>query len=347
MRAAVLTQPGAFEHLQLAEPECAPDEVIVQVATCGVCGTDRAIFRGEAPAALPVVLGHEFSGVVVEVGSQVTELSVGDRVAADPNVVDGTCFFCRRGETNLCSGLSPLGITRNGGFAEFAAVPATNAYRLPETVSVELGSLVEPLACCVRGIDQARIGLGDVVAVLGAGPIGCLLIQLARIQGAGTILAVEPEPSRWNHAVAAGADFTCGPDEAVAALRGIRDPAPDVVIEASGRTQTAEWAIGLVRRGGTVVLFGVYPEQERLSLNPFRVNEDELRIVGSLNNPNTHQRAIDLLASGRVVLDAVITHRLGLEDLPKAMDRDSFPGAGKITVDPQRNAVALAQSAAC
>ena len=347
MRAAVLTQPGAFEHLQLAEPECAPDEVIVQVATCGICGTDRAIFRGEAPAVLPVVLGHEFSGVVVEVGSQVAELSVGDRVAADPNVVDGTCFFCRRGETNLCSGLSPLGIVRNGGFAEFAAVPATNAYRLPDSVSVELGSLVEPLACCVRGIDQARVGLGDLVAVLGAGPIGCLLIQLARIQGAGTILAVEPEPARWNHAIAAGADLTCGPDEAVAALREIRDPAPDVVIEASGRTQTAEWAIGLVRRGGTVVLFGVYPEQERLSLNPFRVNEDELRIVGSLNNPNTHQRAIDLLASGRVVLDGVITHRLGLEDLAKAMDRASFPGAGKITIDPQKNAAVLVQSAAC
>jgi L-iditol 2-dehydrogenase len=293
------------------------------------------------------VLGHEFSGVVVEVGSDVTGLSLGDRVAADPNVVDGTCFFCRRGETNLCSGLSPLGITRNGGFAEFAAVPASNAYRLPDSVSVEDGSLVEPLACCVRGIDQARIGLGDLVAVLGAGPIGCLLIQLARIQGAGTILAVEPEPARRAHAVAAGADLTCGPDEAVAVLSELRDPAADVVIEASGRTQTAEWAIGLVRRGGTVVLFGVYPEQERLQVSPFRVNEDELRIVGSLNNPHTHQRAIDLLASRRVLLDGVITHRLGLEDLPAAMDRDSFPGAGKITVAPQQTAATPAQPAAC
>lgn len=347
MRAAVLTNPGSFELIQMREPECAPDEVVVQVATCGICGTDRAIFRGEAPADWPVVLGHEFSGVIVEVGSQVTGLAVGDRVAADPNVVDGTCFFCRRGETNLCSGLSPLGITRNGGFAEFAAVPATNAYCLPETVSVEDGSLVEPLACCVRGIDQAGIGLGDLVALLGAGPIGCLLIQLARIQGAGTILAVEPNSARRDHAIAAGADLTCAPEEAIAVLKELRDPAADVVVEASGRTQTAEWALGLVRRGGTVVLFGVYPEQERLQVNPFRVNEDELRIVGSLNNPNTHQRAIDLLASGRVVLDGVITHRLSLEDLPKAMERESFPNAGKVTVDPQKNPVALAQSGAC
>lgn len=347
MRAAVLTQPGSFELVELPRPQCASGEVIVQVTTCGICGTDRAIFRGEAPASWPVVLGHEFSGVIVEVGGEVTGLTVGDRVAVDPNVVDGTCFFCRRGETHLCSGLTPLGITRNGGFAELAAVPATNAFRLPDTVSTEDGSLVEPLACCVRGIDQAQIRLGDLVAVLGAGPIGCLLIQLARIQGAGTILVVEPDEARRHHAIAAGADITCGPDEAVAVLRDLRDPAADVVIEASGRTQTAEWAIGLVRRGGTVVLFGVYPEQERLSVNPFRINEDELRIVGSLNNPNTHQRAIDLVANGRVVLDGVITHRLGLEDLAKSMDRKNFPGAGKITVEPHQAAVALAQSAAC
>jgi L-iditol 2-dehydrogenase len=347
VRAATLTRPGSFELVELPEPRCGPDEVIVQVTTCGICGTDRAIFRGEAPADWPVVLGHEFSGAVVEVGSDVTGLALGDRIAVDPNVVDGTCFFCRRGEINLCSGLTPLGITRDGGFAEFVAVPATNVYRLPDAVSTEEGSLIEPLACCVRGIDQARIGLGDLVAVLGAGPIGCLLIQLARIQGAGTILAVEPDAGRRQHALAAGADLACGPDEAVAVLRDLRDPLPDVVIEASGRTQTAEWALGLVRRGGTVVLFGVYPQQERLSVSPFRVNEDELRIVGSLNNPNTHQRAIDLVASGRVSLDGMITHRLGLDDLPRAMDRESFPGAGKLTVDPQKHAVAPAQPAAC
>jgi L-iditol 2-dehydrogenase len=348
VRAAILSRPGSLELVEIPDPECAPDEVVVQVGTCGICGTDRAIFRGEAPAALPVVLGHEFSGVVVEIGSAVTDLSVGDRVAVDPNVVDGTCFYCRRGETNLCAGLTPVGITRNGGFAEFAAVPASNVYALPATVSLDEGSLVEPLACCIRGIDQAGIRLGDVVAVLGAGPIGCLLIQLASIQGAGTVLAVEPDPARRQHAIDAGATLACTPEEATSALAGLRNPgAADVVIEASGRTQTAEWSIGLVRRGGTVVLFGVYPEQERLSLSPFRVNEDEIRIVGSLNNPNTHQRAIDLLASRRVVLDGVITHRLGLSRLAAAMDRESFPGAGKISIDPHEDQAPIQQAATC
>ncbi len=335
MRAAVFTEPGTIELTELRDPTWAPNEVVVRVATCGICGTDRAIFRGEARSTQPVVLGHEFSGQVVEVGPEVRSLRVGDRVAVDPNVVDGTCFYCRRGESNLCSGLTPLGITRPGGFAEFAAVPATNAYPLPERVSVEVGALVEPLACCVRGIDQAAISLGDIVAVLGAGPIGCLLVQLARLRGAGTILAVEPDSSRRGHALAAGADQVCAPEDASAALAELRDPGTaDVVIEASGRAQAAERSISLVRRGGTVLLFGVYPEQDRISVNPFRVNEDELRIVGSLNNPNTHQRAIDLLASRRVNVDGLITHRLGLERLRDAMVRENFPSAGKITVDP-------------
>jgi L-iditol 2-dehydrogenase len=348
VRAAVFTEPGTIELTELADPRWAPDEVVVRVATCGICGTDRAIFRGEAFATLPVVLGHEFSGQVVEVGPEVTSISVGDRVAVDPNVVDGTCFYCRRGETNLCSGLTPLGITRPGGFAEFAAVPATNAYRLPESVSLEAGSLVEPLACCVRGTDQAAIRLGDIVAVLGAGPIGCLLIQLARLRGAGTILAAEPDPSRRGHAVAAGADQVCAPKDTHAALAELRDPgAADVVIEASGRAQAAEGAFSLVRRGGTVLLFGVYPEQEQIAVNPFRVNEDELRVVGSLNNPNTHQRAVDLLASRRVNVDGLITHRLGLAQLRDAMVRENFPGAGKITVGPGAPPAKPTGSAGC
>jgi 2-desacetyl-2-hydroxyethyl bacteriochlorophyllide A dehydrogenase len=333
VKAAVLTESGVLELVTLPDPRCAEDEVVVQVFACGICGTDRAIFRGEAPASLPLVLGHEFSGTVVEVGSAVSTLSVGQRVAVDPNVVDGACFFCRRGEPNLCSGLSPLGITRNGGFAELSAVPASNAYVLPHGVSLEAGSLVEPLACCVRGIDRAGIRVGDLVVVLGAGPIGCLLIQLAGLQGATTILAVEPDEARRRHALQAGAGMVCEPAETGQVLRSMRSTdGADVVIEATGQTAAAQAALDLVRRGGTLLLFGVYPEQSRLSVSPFRVNENELKIIGSLNNPNTHQRAIDLIASGRIALDGTVTHRLDLSELESAMDRGNFPGSGKVTI---------------
>jgi 2-desacetyl-2-hydroxyethyl bacteriochlorophyllide A dehydrogenase len=335
MRAAVLTRPGSIALVDLEDPSCAEEEVVIRVATCGVCGTDRSIFRGEHPARVPVVLGHEYSGVVVEVGGAVSGLVVGDRVAVDPNVVDGTCWFCARGESHLCEGLAPLGISRHGGFAELSALPAASARKLPEGVSLEAGSLVEPLACCVHGIDQAAICAGDTVVVLGAGPIGCLLIQLARHTGASTILAGEPDDVRRRHAIQAGADLVCEPAEVTGRLRSLRGTiGADVVIEATGDTASAQAAFDLVRRGGTLLLFGVYPGDARVSVSPFRVNEDELRIVGSLNNPNTHQRAIDLLASGRIVLDGVITHRLGLPELGAAMDRANFPGAGKITIDP-------------
>jgi 2-desacetyl-2-hydroxyethyl bacteriochlorophyllide A dehydrogenase len=338
MRASVLTRPGSLTLVDVADPPCAQDEIVVRVATCGVCGTDRSIFRGEHPARVPVVLGHEYSGVVVETGAAVSALVVGDRVAVDPNVVDGTCSFCRRGESNLCEGLQPLGISRHGGFAELSALPATNAYKLPDAVSLEDGSVVEPLACCVHGSDQAAIRVGDMVVVLGAGPIGCLLIQLARLSGASTILAVEPDDVRRRHAIEAGADLVCGSAEVTGCLRSLRGTmGADVVIEATGDTASAQASFDLVRRGGTLLLFGVYPTEARISVSPFRVNDDELRIVGSLNNPNTHQRAIDLLASGRIVLDGVITHRLGLSELGSAMDRANFPGAGKITIDPSGN----------
>ncbi len=335
MKAAVFTSPGSLAIAQLEDPSCAEDEVVIRVEVCGVCGTDRSIFRGEHPASTPVVLGHEYSGVVVEVGGAASGLTVGDRVAVDPNVVDGTCFYCRRGESNLCTGLAPLGISRHGGFAELSVLPARNAYRLPDEVSLEDGAMVEPLACCVHGIERAGVRPGDVAVVLGAGPIGCLLIQLARLAGASTILAIETDDARREHAVAAGADLVCRPEEAAQSLRDMREEVgADVVIEATGDPAAAQASFAHVRRGGTLLLFGVYPEPERLSVSPFRVNEDELRIVGSLNNPNAHQRAIDLLASGRIVLDGMVTHRLGLSALRAAMDRANFPAAGKITVDP-------------
>ncbi len=336
MRAAVLTRPGTLEVREVEDPSCRDDELVVEVAACGICGTDRSIFRNEVPGRTPMVLGHELSGTVVTLGRSVVGFSLGDKVAVDPNVVDGTCFFCRRGESHLCSGLTPIGIERFGGFAERCALPSAYAYRLPESLPIEAGALVEPLACCVRGIDQARVVAGDVVVVLGAGPIGCLLIQLARLSGAGMICCVEPDETRRGCARGAGAEEVCAPDDATALLARVRPGiGADVVIEASGQPAAAGAALGLVRRGGTLVLFGVYPAQANVALSPYRVNEDELRIVGSFNNPHTHQRAIDLLASGRVAVEGIVSHRLGLTGLEKAMDLAHFPGAGKITIDPR------------
>jgi L-iditol 2-dehydrogenase len=336
MRAAVLEAPQRLTVQSLPDPAPGRDEVLVRVQLCGVCGTDRAIYRDEYPVQHPITLGHEYAGSVESLGPGVTDLAVGDFVAVDPNVVDDVCYFCRHGVDHLCSGLRPLGVAQPGGFAELSVVPARYAYRLPEGMRSELGAQVEPVACCVHGIDRAQITAGDFVAVIGCGPIGCILIQLARLQGAAMILGVEPNPARRKLALSAGADAVCEPgSEGAEASRQRPSALPDVVIEASGNPVAAAGAFSLVRRGGTVLLFGVYPEGARIEISPFRINEDELRVVGSLNNPHTHQRAIDLLSSGRLDLTDLITDVLGLSELERTMDVSNFPNAGKILIQPE------------
>jgi L-iditol 2-dehydrogenase len=334
VRAVVLRGVGDLQVLYVDDPTCGDDDVVIAVANCGVCGTDRAIFRGEYEVATPIVLGHEFAGTVVEVGDSVSRFVEGDRVVVDPNVVDDVCFFCERGHSHLCSGLSPLGVGRSGGFAERAVVPARYLYTVPEGVSLLDAALVEPLACCVRGIDQADVSVGDVVVVSGAGPIGCFLIQLARLSGAATVISIEPEESRHPFARRAGADVVCHPSDAASELGLRRGPVgADVVIEASGSLVAARTSFEMVRRGGTILLFGVYPQGETVPVSPFRINEDELRLVGSLNNPSTHARALELISSGRICLEGVISHRLGLEDLEAAMHLENFDRPGKIVID--------------
>jgi 2-desacetyl-2-hydroxyethyl bacteriochlorophyllide A dehydrogenase len=334
MRAAVLRRPGVIELTELDDPVAGPGDAVIRVARSRVCGTDRAIFRGDYIVTTPIVLGHEYSGIVVAVGDEVRALHVGDRVVVDPNVVDGKCFFCRRGRSHLCSGLSPLGVARSGGFAELSVVPARYLYAIPDDLTLADAALVEPLACCIRGIDQAAIIPGDTVVVAGAGPIGCLLIQLARLSGASLVLSIEPSESRHERARHAGADFACTPGQASAALAQFRGSiGADVVIEASGNLESAEGSFDLVRRGGTIVLFGVYPEGRSISVSPFHINEDELRVVGSLNNPSTHSRALDLLATGRVSLESVVTDVLPLEELVTALDLNNFVAPGKIAID--------------
>ena len=345
MRAAVLRAVGEVEVLDIEDPTCDDESVVVAVAHCGVCGTDRSIYRGDYVVDMPMVLGHEFSGTVVQVGARVTRFALGDRVVVDPNIVDDSCFFCRRGESHLCHGLRALGVGRPGGFAERCAVPERYVYAVPEGVSLADAALTEPLACCVRGIDQAQVAAGDVVVIVGAGPIGCLLLQLARLAGAAIVVAVDPSADRREAARAAGADEVCDPSLAQSTLQRVRGGVgADVVIEASGSLAAAASSFSLVRRGGTVVLFAVYPQGETIAVSPYQINEDELRVVGSLNNPATHSRALELLSSGRVSVDGMVTHHVALEDVERAMDLTNFVGPGKIMIDvsgsPRRAATA-------
>ena len=328
MLAAQIVAPGDAQVIELPEPACGAGQVKLAVAWCGVCGTDVHILHGGFRADYPLTPGHEFGGTVVELGAGVTSLALGDRVAIDPNITCGACPFCRRGLVHLCERLTAVGVNQPGGFAERCVVPAAQCYRLPESVSFEQAAFCEPLACCVHGVDRAAIAPGERVLVVGAGPIGLLMAQLARAAGAAWVAISDPVAAKRALGLKLAADQafdpqTCDLAEAARAATGI---GPDVVIECVGRAETVATALSSARRGGRVVLFGVAPKDAQVPIAPYEVFLNELTVLGSYINPFTHQRALDLLAGGRVRVEPLISAHLALDEFGEAL---SLAGSGQ------------------
>jgi 2-desacetyl-2-hydroxyethyl bacteriochlorophyllide A dehydrogenase len=343
MRAALFPSPGLCEIVERGVPSPAAGEILVQVHACGVCGTDLHIYQGDFPARFPLVAGHEFAGLVQETGPGVVHLRAGDRVTVDPNISCGACPPCQKGYPHLCRDLSAVGVTLDGGFATHCAVPARQAHQFPQDMPFAIAAMSEPVACCVHGIEQARLRPGDTVLIIGAGMIGLVMLQLALLHGASAVLVSEPSPQKRQTAHALGATAVVNPDsddlaQAVAqALGGDRtgDPGADLVIECVGTESTAQQAISLAAEAGRVLFFGVSPEAARVTLSPYQVYRKELTITGSFTNPFTQGRALALLHSGRLKVEELITHRLPLDQLPKALDLIAAHQATKILIQPQ------------
>jgi len=337
MKSVVFYGPNRFAVEDRPTPEVGEYDALVKVYACGICGTDVHILRGEHIVRFPVVPGHEFSGEIVEVGGKVTNVSVGDRVTVDPNIVDNTCCFCRRGEIHLCENLTALGVNYDGGFAEFCRVPAVQAYKVPDSVSLDEAAMAEPLACCIHGIDRANIVPGGTVVALGAGSIGLLLIQLARIAGASRIIVSEPDERKRHLAARFGSDVQVDPSRQdvaaeVAELTGV---GADVVIECAGRLETAQLALKLARRGGTVLQFGVVSPDQLAAVSPYDIYYRELTVRGSFVNPFTHARAIELLASKQVKVMPLVTHRFPLDEAARAFETAQGKDAVKVLLVPE------------
>jgi len=290
------------------------------VEACGICGTDLHIVEGSSRSTPPVVLGHEYAGSIVDMGRQVKGHQVGERVAVDPNIACGECYFCRRGLVHLCSQLRALGVDINGGMAEFCIVPSRQVFSLGNEMSPEACAFVEPLSCAVHGIDRAGIRPGDSVVIIGGGPIGQIMLQLARHSGAAFSVMVEPYRQKRDLADKLGASLTIDPKVNMAEqIRAVLPEGADVVIECAGLTATAEAAIEIARRGGTVEFFGVCPLGASIPVEPNKVYFKELTIVGSYVNPHTFSRAISLLRGGVVKLDAFTMTRFPLEGVHEAL----------------------------
>ncbi len=339
MKAMRLEATGQLFTREVKKPEAGPDELLVRVEACGVCGTDRHLFHGEFPCTPPVTLGHEFSGIIEQVGSAVSGFSVGDRVTGDPNIACGRCSHCVNGRVNLCRNLTAIGIHRDGGFADYVIIPHKQAFPLPADLDPMHGAFCEPLACCLHGIDLAEIKAGSSVVVLGGGVIGLLTVQLARLAGATTVILVTRQASRRSLAEELGATASVDPNagDVIAQIAGGHGLVPggvDVVLECAGVAETVVQATKLVRPGGTAVILGVMAQGERVEIEPFDLLFREVKLVTSFLNPFTHRRAADLIASGRIEVEKLISRKVSLEEAPEVVRQLPQPGEVKVLVVP-------------
>lgn len=334
MKAAVLFAPG---DLKITDDFPAPileeHSVRIAVSYCGVCGTDFHKFMGRAgsrPIVYPVPLGHEVSGVVTEVGKKVQDFHPGDRVTVDPNWSCGKCWYCKNGKRHLCA--ASRGVVK--GMVEYICAPEENVYHIPDALSLKAAALVEPLACCMRGVDLLDAKLGQTVVIIGFGAIGQLMLQLLKHSAAGCIVVVEPAEEKRKLALELGATLFVNPNTENVKERmeeaGIQSV--EKVIECAGLSATAKSALEIADRGATVVLFGVSEPDSIVPLMQYDAFWKELTIKTSYINPCTTQRAINLLHNGAIDIDAAISRVIELDELPEEMKTRQYSRLGKVLV---------------
>jgi len=339
MKGAILTRTGHLEISELPVPDIKRDEVLIRVMACGVCGTDVHIFNGDKGAAdnpLPIVLGHEFSGIIEKTGGDVKGLCVGDRVCADPNVLCGECYYCRSGIGHFCEHMTGIGTTAAGGFAQYCAVPGRQVYKIADNISFEQGAMAEPLSCCLHGIDNCDISAGSSVVIIGGGMIGQLMLQLARLSGASRTALVEPVKEKRETGRKLGADIVIDPisENTAEALRKAGVFRADTVIECVGRTDTIEQAIETAGNKSTVMMFGLTKPDEAISVRPYEIFKKEIVLKSSYINPYTIGRAVDLINMGRIDVSSMAADVLPLEELPAVLDSSGKRAKGKYIINP-------------
>ncbi|MGC9468308.1 MAG: alcohol dehydrogenase catalytic domain-containing protein [Anaerolineae bacterium] len=326
MKALTILEPGRVEVREIPRPDPGPGEVLVKVAACGICGTDVHIFRGEYLGEYPIVPGHEFSGEVVEVGEGVSRIRVGQRVAVEPNISCDNCVSCLNNRQNFCLNWEAIGVTLQGAMAEYVVAPEKVVFDIGD-LAFEEGAFVEPLSCVVHGIERAQIRLGDRIVILGAGPIGLLLLQVAKRRGAVDITVLERQPARGQLAQVYGADRW------IEDLEALERDAYDVVIDASGALPVMARTLSLVRNGGTILLFGVPPRGGELPMDAFAIFEKGVTIRSSYTSRRNSLQAVAMLQSGAVAVEDLVSHCLplhrfedgvrfiekGLEDVKKVL----------------------------
>lgn len=322
-------------------PKVGPEDILIQVKACGICGTDVHIYEGDKGAAEvtpPTILGHEFSGVIAEVGSNVTKYKAGDRVCIDPNCYCGKCDFCRNGIAHYCTDMIGYGTTVNGGFAEYCSVNQRQVYKLGDNTTFEQGAMTEPVACCLHGMDMCNIHPGSNVVVIGGGMIGLLMLQLSKLAGAARVALLEPVESKRVVAKKLGADILIDPinENVEEELKKAGMTWVNTVIECVGKTATIQQAIDIVGNKGTVMMFGLTKPDDTIAVKPFQIFQKEIELKSSFINPYTQKRALDLIDSGRLDVSSMVYAVESLENLADILSSPELRAKGKYIISPEK-----------
>jgi 2-desacetyl-2-hydroxyethyl bacteriochlorophyllide A dehydrogenase len=318
MLAARLRAPQTATVERINVPTLGDHEVLIEVRRAGICGTDLHIWHGSYELAkYPMTPGHEFAGVVQRVGSEVQTVRVGDRVTADPNLPCYRCYCCQRRQFNQCLNLQAVGVTRDGGFAQYVAVPESAIFPIGD-LSFAAAALVEPLACVVWGLKQVQLQAGDRVLILGAGPMGLLMMQTLRHAGATTAVVVDTSPSRLKLASQLGATAAIDPSQ-LGELGALAPYGFDLVADATGNAAAMEAGFQQLAPGGKLWIFGVAPAEVLARFTPYQIFRKDLQIIGSFALNKTFHEAIALMHSGAIHTELLISHNLPLIQFREAL----------------------------
>lgn len=327
MKAAILEKIENLVIRDVDKPSCSRDSLLIKVGACAICGTDVKVYHhGHKHIRFPRITGHELAGTIIEVGREVKDYQEGERVAIAPAVPCGSCHYCRQGEQSMCAHLTAIGYHYDGGFAEYMLVPPLAVRNgcvnnLPDSLSFEEAALAEPLACCINGQELSGVKLGDTVVIIGAGPVGCFHVQLAKSQGATRVILVDISAERLNMSRVASADIYIDNSREKAIERVLEETkgrGAEVVIVACSSGRAQEESLQMVASRGNVNFFGGLPKDNPyIKFNSNLPHYREFSLVGTHgSSPRHNLLALKLIAEGRIKAGELISHHLPLDKLP-------------------------------
>lgn len=321
---AIVSAPGQVEFVQRTLPPLSEKDVLIRVRACSICGGDVHLYKGKHPfASLPAAIGHEIAGEVVEKGTAVTKVKIGDRLVVEPVITCGQCYFCAHGEYHLCQNIAYQYSVGQGGFTPYFITPEKWAHKIPDTISYEEAALIEPLAVAVHAVRKAEAGLGHDLAIFGAGGIGLLLLQVVRAVGGNSVFVIDIQDHRLKLAQELGASWVLNPEKEESLTKILQETGGlgvDRSFEAVGLEKTLRASVECLKKGGICVVIGLFEEPWEIKFPVNLFGQREIQVRGSRGYCWDFQKAINLVANRKVIMAPLISHYLPLSDLPKAFE---------------------------